>query len=257
VAVAEKQTLMKTTPRFWSNVFDALIVVTDLLLGNFLVPWFTSVFNSEKPAPQSSVSVLCMIILMLLAMYVAGLLINRPNFRAEKKIELSGGDNIALMFNMVLLAAIFPLVVIELFPAATQLFLVIVMTFGFMGGWVWLHWYILKKESPRNEGTPSLKRKIAGFFLVFPFVMMLALPAGVVSSEMELFSQGEEISVFNAVGFPLFMGLILAFLAWSLYFVPRKMMKSFLGVNLRSRYFFWGLVLSYAFKLSSINFIQP
>lgn len=248
---------MKTTPRFWSNVFDALIVVADLLLGNFLIPWFNSVFVSNGTAPQSSANILCVVILVLLTMYICGLLINRSNFRAEKKIELSGGDNIALLFNMVLLASIFPLVVTEIVPAAMNIILVIIMTFGFMGGWVWLHWYILKKESVRNEGTPSLNKKIAGFFLVFPFVMMLALPVGVLSTEMELFSQGEKITFFNAVGFPVFMGLILAVIAWSMYFVPRKMMKSFMGVNLRSRYFFWGLVLSYAFKLSSFNFIHP
>ena len=246
---------MKTTPRFWSNVFDALIVLADFIVGKMVSPWFNSVFSGSggSASTMQNGKLLCGAYLLLAAMYTIGLLINKVNFRAEKSIPLSAGDNVAMGFNMVLMACIFPLLIIELFPAAMNVAVVIILSFGFMGGYVWLHYHILRKESPRTGSKPSLTRKIAGFFLVFPFVMSLSLPVNALVSEMTLSSAGEALTFSSGFVIPVFIGLILAALAWFLFFIPRKMLKAFTGVNLRSRVFFWALLLDYAIKVSPFN----
>jgi len=105
-------------------------------------------------------------------------------------------------------------------------------------------------------GHTSARRRLAGFLLAFPFTASLSLPMGVLSDGMNLYVRGEPVTLSNAVFFPLFAGTVLALVAWFLYFVPRKMLKGFMGVNIRSGYFFWALVLDYAFKLSSLNFLK-
>jgi hypothetical protein len=247
-----KPTIMnKSTPEFRSTLFDALIVLADVLVGGFLAPWFKGYAGDAGSGGKTML--LCGILLALTAMYAAGLLVNRVNFRAEQRIRISAWDNLALVFNMVLLAAIFPLVFMEVFPVGMNLAVVILLSVGFMAGWAWLHSFILDKESSRSGDRPSVRRKVVGFFLVVPFVACLSLPVGVLAEGMNLYARGEPVTLANAVAYPLFAGTLLALVAWFLYFIPRKMLKGFMGVNIRSRYFLWALVFDYALRLSSLT----
>ena len=76
------------------------------------------------------------------------------------------------------------------------------------------------------------------------------------SQDMKLFAEGDAITLTNALWWPLLVGLLLALISLFLYFIPRKMLKGFMGVNMKSRAFFWALVLDYAFRLSPFNFIH-
>jgi hypothetical protein len=246
--------MQKPATHIHSNLFDALIVSADLLGGSLLAPWFKG--HARDSGSKGNAVLLCGIFLALIAMYAAGLLINRVNFRAEPRIQISAWDNLALVFNMVLLAGIFPLVFMEVFPVGTNLALVVALSVGFMAGWFRLHSFILDKESSRSGDRPSVRRKVIGFFLVVPFVACLSLPLGVLSEGMDLYAKGEPVTVSNALLFPLFAGSLLALVAWFLYFIPRKMLKGFMGVNIKSGYFFWALLFDYAFKLSSLNILR-
>jgi len=250
--------MFKSNPKLWSNLFDALIVIADFMAGSLLAPHFFALFENNGPADMSNATIVCAIILLLTAMYFTGLLINRVNFRAEETIKFSGADNVAMMFNMVLMAGITPVVMMELVPAEhkTIQIILVVFAFAFMFGWGWLHWFILKRESVRKDGEPSVKRKIIGFFLVFPFVIFLSAPISAMAESMRLYADGDPITLTNALWWPLFVGLLLALVSLFLYFIPRKMLKGFMGVNMQSKAFFWALVLDYAFRLSPFNFIH-
>ncbi|MPM14861.1 hypothetical protein SDC9_61225 [bioreactor metagenome] len=249
---------MKTTPRFWSNVFDALIVLADFFVGSLVAPHFFSLFEGESASGINNAVILCVVMLILLGLYMTGLFINRVNFRAEEPIKLSGADNVVMLFNVLLMGGIVPVIMMELVPEEykTVQIILIVFAFVFMFVWGWLHWYILRKESAKSGGEPSQKRKIFGFFLVFPFVAFLSAPISAMTQEMKLFSEGDAITLINALWWPLFVGFLLALLSLFLYFIPRKMLKGFMGVNIKSRAFFWALVIDYAFRLSPFNFFH-
>ncbi|HQA76284.1 MAG TPA: hypothetical protein PLY32_04100 [Salinivirgaceae bacterium] len=246
---------MKTTPKFWSNVFDALIVLADFIIGKIVSPWFNSVFSGSRESASNiqNGKILCGVYILLAVMYVIGLLINKVNFRAEKTITMSSGDNMVMGFNIVAMGGVFTLLIFELFPATINVAMTIILSVGFMVGYGWLHYKIIRKESPRTEFNPSLKRKIIGFFLVFPFVISLSLPVNALVSEMTLSATGESLSFYKDFVIPVFIGLILATLAWFLFFIPRKMLKAFVGVDLRCRAFFWALLLDYSIKVSPFN----
>ena len=131
-----------------------------------------------------------------------------------------------------------------------------IITFGFMGGWTFLHWHILNKESRKSGDVHSIKRKVIGFILVFPFVTALSLPLAVLAGQMDLYNKNDPITLANALVYPLFAGSLLALLAWFLYFIPRKMLKGFSGANIRSRYFFFALIIDYTIRLTSISITQ-
>ncbi len=249
---------MKTTPRFWSNVFDALIVLADFIVGSLVAPRFFKMFEGGSSTGITNAMIVCLIMLLLIGMYMTGLLINRVNFRAEAPIKLSGADNVVMLFNVVLMGGIVPVIMMELVPKEykTVQVILIIFAFAFMFAWGWLHWHVLRKESAKSGGEPSLKRKVIGFFLVFPFVAFLSAPVSALSQDMKLFAEGDAITLTNALWWPLLVGLLLALISLFLYFIPRKMLKGFMGVNMKSRAFFWALVLDYAFRLSPFNFIH-
>lgn len=238
----------------WSHLFDFFIITADFFIGTLLARWFMPFLSDQTGSSRTAGTILCVTALIVCVLYCAGLWINRVNFRAEPSLKMSSGDFIALMFNSVLLSSIFIVVLIELFPALSYMWLVIVLVFAFMGFWFWLHWYILKKVSSDNGGTPSLSRKIAGFFMVFPFVILLSLSISALAEEMRF--QGEQAITWNsALWSPLMIGLLLALCAWFMFYIPRKFLKGFAGVNISSKAFFGALVLEYAFKISPANFL--
>ena len=82
----KKRTTRKTltaNPELWSNLFDAAILAADFIVGFVIYPRFNLLFVKSGPVSEKQVMILCGICLLLTAMYVAGLLINRVNFRAE------------------------------------------------------------------------------------------------------------------------------------------------------------------------------
>lgn len=245
--------LLTKRPKVWSTLFDAVIVAADFIVGFIIYPRFNSLYVQPGTVSEKPVMIMCGISLLLAAMYVAGLLANRGNFRAEEAIRFSTMDSMAFMFNAVLLSAIFAVVLMELFPAVIHPVVIMIITFGFMGGWTFLHWHILNKESRKSGDIPSIKRKIIGFILVFPFVTALSLPITVLAGQMNLYQKNEAITLSNTLLYPLFVGSLLAVLAWFLYFIPRKMLKGFSGVNIRSRFFFIALIIDYTIRLTSIS----
>ncbi len=243
-------------PKIWSNLFDAVIVTADFIIGFIIYPRFNSLYLHSGPVSEKLIVILCGISLLLTTMYVAGLLVNRVNFRAEETMRFSTVDAMAFLFNAVLLSAIFAVVLMELFPSAIHPVVIMIITFGFMGGWTFLHWYIVNRESRKSGGAPSPERKVIGFILVFPFVTGLSLPLTVLAGQMDLYKKNDPITLSNALIYPLFAGALLALLAWFLYFIPRKMLKGFSGANIRSRYFFIALIIDYTIRLTSISITQ-
>lgn len=245
--------MIKLTPKVWSSILDFVIIAGDFFGGSLLARWFMPYMEDNGPMGQKAGQIVCAVALLVCVLYVAGLWINRVNFRAEQSIKISNWDGIALSFNSVLLASVFIVVITTVFPGMMLLWLVIILVFGFMGFWFWLHLHILRKVSSQNEGTPSLSRKILGFFMVFPFVLMVMLPVNSLA-EMLRFDGNFATTFHSAVTFPVIVGLLLALVAWFMFYIPRKFLKGFTGTNISTKAFFWVLVLDYAFKLSPANF---
>lgn len=247
---------MELTSKNWSRIFDGLIILGDLIIGIFLTQAFMPYFGLSESAVSDNINtqIICGVFVLLTIMYIGGLLINRINFIAEKSINLSAWDNIALMFNTVLFAAVFPLLLSELFPFLMKwMGVFIVLIFVTMFAWGWLHWYITKRVSSQNGGTPSRKRKIAGFFLVFPFVLGIMLPVNALVEGMRYTEAATSFSFQSVVWTPLFVGALLALIAWFMCYIPRKMLKAFTGADLKGRGFFIALVIEYAIKLSPLG----
>lgn len=247
---------MTITPKNWSRIFDGLIILGDLISGLFLTRAFSNYFgmSENSSATNSNSQLVCGVFILLTAMYVLGLLLNRVNFVAEKSINFSVMDNIALMFNTVLFSAIFPLLLLALFPILKNYMVVfIIIIFTCMFAWGWLHWYIAKKVSSNNGGIPSRKKKILGFFLVFPFVIGIMLPVNTLAEGMRFVDSTSQITFTNAVWSPIFVGALLALVAWFMCYIPRKMLKVFTGSDIRSRGFFLALLIEYAIKISPLG----
>jgi hypothetical protein len=242
------------SPKTWSALFDIFIIAGDFFMGAFFVRWLMPYMEGKGPAATKAGQIFCVASLLVCVLYIAGLWINRINFRAEKIIKISDWDNIALAFNSVLLASIFIVVITTVIPALVMMWAVIILVFGFMIGWGWLHWHILNKVSSENIGRPSLARKIAGFFMVFPFVLLVTLPANILAEQMR-FGPDTEITFGASFLFPALVGLLLAMIAWFMFYIPRKFLKGFTGTNISSRSFFWALVLDYALKLTPAGFM--
>ncbi len=246
--------MIRFEAKTWSRIFDFLIIAGDFFIGSLLARHFIPYMEDNVHIGRGAGQIFCAIALLVCVLYVVGLWINRVNFRAEKTIAIGGWDGIALAFNSVLLASLFIVVITTVFPAMMLMWLVIILVFGFMIGWFWLHWHILQKVSSENSGTAILSRKIIGFFMVIPFVLMVMLPVNSLA-EMLRFGSETRLTFQTAVISPLSIGLLLALVAWFMFYIPRKFLKGFTGSNISSRAFFVGLVVEYALKLSPLNLI--
>lgn len=248
---------MVLTAKTWSRIFDVLIILGDMIGGTYLTRQFMPYFGlaENSVATNDNNRFFCALFILLTLMYVSGLLINKVNFIAEKSLKISAWDGIALMFNTVLFAAIFPLILTSVFPFLENMIVFIVLIFALMGAWAWLHWHITQRISSQNGGTPSKKRKIIGFFLVYPFVISVMLPVNALVEGMRFTDAAMQITFQNAFWTPLLVGALLALIAWFLCYIPRKMLKAFTGTNISGFAFFWALVLDFMFKLSPLNFL--
>ena len=196
-----------------------------------------------------------LIFIFLTIAYVLGLIINRVNFIAEGPIRFSGGDNISMLFNMVAFSAMFPVLLMRVLPVLINMYVVIFLVFALMIFWIWIHWYVIRKIDHSEKLKSSIKRKIVGFLLVFPFTMAIMLPINSLSESLAFDSLQGYSDLSKNLWLPLITGFLLAILGWTMAFIPRKMLKAFVGIDYKSRYFFWTLVLTYVLRLSPIGLL--
>lgn len=245
---------MKLSTKTSSKIIDLIIVIGDFVFSYLMIHFFTTNYTFDTKAATSSIEYTATLLMAAtVLLYCLALFINKNNFIAEKFMKPRFSDWFALGFNALLIMAFLIVIADKVLDVGNNL-LAAILIFGFlfMSAWIVLHWYFMKKISIKKGAKPSKRRKVFGFFLSYPFVILTTLPATL--TYQSFITDPKAATHKDSYSTLLLLSVALTVLTWAASFIPRKMQKCFLGVDIKSRFFFWSLLASYLIKFFFVSF---
>jgi len=239
---------MLFTIRKSSILFDITIVLIDFIIGTIGDAGFRKLIGGN---PDSFTEIwVAIFVLFTTGLYITALIIFKEHLRSNIFLKVQDSDYAAMVYSTALVGTLMPMCFWVLWPnmpmpVYMSLFFIIII------GWLWIHirTFNLANQPKTNQlNENNIRWKL--LLMMLPFSAAALTPVDALGSLLkETMLSDPHTNIVTILFSVTFMSFILAFLAWTIAYLPRRLTKAALEMPSSGKLFFWFLVLDFALKV--------